>query len=59
VNLWPVVAPLLQRAYQEHRRAWLDEASQAIPNIAVWPRRRTSKRKPLPGLIEVAEQDDG
>lgn len=50
-NLWPLVGSLLQARYLEGRRAWMD----AHPEITPWPRRRTSRRKPLPGVIDAQE----
>lgn len=55
-NLWPAVAPLLQARYLDSRRAWIE----AHPDIVTpWPKRRTSKRKPIPGLYEVAAESEG
>lgn len=55
-NLWPSVGPLLQAAYLDRRRAWIE----AHPDVVTpWPKRRTSRRKPLPGLYEAATDSEG
>lgn len=60
-NLWPVVAPLLQQRYHEAYRARLAEYAQAYPqdNIKPWPLRRSSRRRPIPGVLDVAAWDEG
>jgi hypothetical protein len=52
-NLWPTVGPLLQQAYVDRRRAFI----AAHPDLAQWPRRRSRKRKPIPGVIDALEQE--
>lgn len=54
-NLWPVVGSMLQARYVAAQRARLEEAAKDDPHITPWPRRRTSKRKPLPGVIDAQE----
>lgn len=49
----PDEAAELQRAYTDRRRAWAEEIGR--PHL----QRRTSKRKPIPGVIDVATEDDG
>lgn len=54
MNLWPIVAPLLQARYREARMAYIDEAAR-LGLMTPWPKRRTSKRKPVPGTLEALE----
>lgn len=60
-NMLPIVGPLLQQRYHEAFRARLAEYAQAYPedNIKPWPLRRSSKRKPIPGTLCLAVEDEG
>lgn len=50
-NYLPVIAPVLWRAYHQKRRAWAAEIGFPFPE------RRSRKRKPIPGLLEPAEDE--
>jgi hypothetical protein len=52
-NLLPILAPLLQRRYQDARRAYLSTTDYP------WPQRRSRKRKPVPGVLDVADDEAG
>ena len=52
-NLLPWLSGVLQSRYLDSRRAYIASRSE----LTQWPRRRTSKRKPLPGLLEPLEQE--
>lgn len=49
----PEEAASAQADYHERRRVWADEIGRP------YPQRRTSKRKPIPGVIDVDAEDDG
>ncbi len=49
-NAWPAVAPILQRAYHEKQRAYVASVAGHYPGLVLWPKRRSSKRRPVPGL---------
>lgn len=55
MNLWPQVGPVLQARYVEQRRAWIEQN----PEITPWPKRRSSRRKPIPGLYEAGSESEG
>lgn len=46
----------LQRLFVEERRKWIDDPENGL---VPWPRRRTNKRKPEPGLYEVEDPELG
>lgn len=52
-NWLPAVSDLLQRAYREQRRDYL--ATTDFP----WPARRSRKRKPYPGVLDVVDDSEG
>lgn len=52
-NWWPIVGPMLQQRYHEKQRAY--RASVGLP----WPERRSRKRKPIPGVLNVADDEAG
>jgi hypothetical protein len=52
-NWLPIIAPLLHERYREQRRAWCAEVG--FP----WPERRSRKRKPIPGVIDVVDETEG
>lgn len=58
-NLWPAVGPMLHARKVEAQRRWLEEMAAAFPelNLTPWPKRRSSKRKPPPGVYDAQEQD--
>ena len=49
----PWVAGVLQGRYQDQRRAYI--VSQ--PGLPPWPKRRSRKRKPIPGVYDLDETD--
>jgi len=49
-NALPMVGKLLQRRYNDERRAWVDAVANTLPHLTPWPKRRSSKRRPVPGL---------
>lgn len=49
----PEEAATKQADYLEERRAWAEAIGRPHPQ------RRTSKRKPIPGVIDLATEDDG
>lgn len=52
-NWLPVVSDILHRRYREQRREYL--AATDFP----WPARRSRKRKPFPGVLDVADDSEG
>lgn len=58
-NALPMVAAVLHRAYRENRRAYVEEASRLISTMSPWPKRRSSKRRPIPGVIDVPSDAEG
>jgi hypothetical protein len=50
---WPIVGPMLQQRYHEKQRAY--RSSVGLP----WPERRSRKRKPIPGVLDVADDEAG
>jgi hypothetical protein len=56
-NAWPAVAPILQRAYHEKQRAYVASVAGHYAGLRPWPLRRSSKRKPIPGVYALV--DDG
>lgn len=55
-NCWPAVARVLQRQYHEKQRAYVASVAGHYPGLKPWPLRRSSKRRPVPGLWPA---DDG
>lgn len=49
----------LQDSYEERRRAYLEQAAEIEPHITAWPQRRSRKRRPEPGVFDLAEEDNG
>ena len=57
-NVLPIVGTLLQRSYNDDRRAWTLAACSVIPTMKPWPKRRT-KRRPIPGVIDAPTDSEG
>lgn len=55
-NALPAVSRLLQARYVESRAAWVADPDNGLKPL---PRRRTSKRKPIPGVLDVADHSEG
>jgi hypothetical protein len=51
--LSPDEAEAAQQAYHERRRAWAAEIGFPFPE------RRSRKRKPIPGVIDVVDETEG
>lgn len=49
----PEEAEALQAEYVERRAAWAEEINRPFPQ------RRTSKRKPEPGVVDAADEEMG
>lgn len=61
-NALPIVGPLLQRAYNDDQRRRRDALADAYPAEMAhmrWPKRRSSKRRPIPGVIDVPTDSEG
>jgi hypothetical protein len=56
MNYLPAVYKLLQARYEEARRLWV-----AIPEngLLPYPKRRTAKRKPIPGVMPALDTEEG
>jgi hypothetical protein len=54
-TILPWVSALLQGRWHEARRQYIE----SHPDIENWPKRRSRKRKPIPGLYEIVEELDG
>lgn len=52
-SVLPWVGAVLQARWHEARRAYI----QAHPDIENWPKRRSRKRKPIPGVYDLDEMD--
>ncbi|MDO8800031.1 hypothetical protein [Phenylobacterium sp.] len=52
MNYLPAVSKLLQARYEEARRIWVSDPSNGL---LPYPKRRTSKRKPIPATLDVRE----
>ena len=58
-NPLPMVGKLLQRAYTDRRRAYTQAAAALIPTMTPWLQRRSSKRRAIPGVIDVPTDSEG
>lgn len=60
-NMLPATAAVLHRRYVAQRRAWVDAVRASHPEmpIAAYPLRRSRKRRPIPGVLDAAAEDEG
>ena len=60
-NALPVVGKLLQRQYNDDQRRRRDALADTYPEMAHmrWPKRRSSKRRPIPGVIDAPTDSEG
>ena len=60
-NVLPIVGKLLQRQYNDDQRRRRDALADTYPEMAHmrWPKRRSSKRRPIPGVIDAPTDSEG
>lgn len=60
-NALPIVGRLLQQSYNDRQRARRNALADAYPEMANmrWPKRRSSKRRPIPGVIDAPTDSEG